>query len=151
MNTKAEKWLVVRFIVGALLIASIWPVRYLAAPLWSVSVVNDDLRPMSAMNVRLIYQNYSVENSSHEITLITDRNGRVQFPAQYGRASLLNLLYYSGLSATAGVHASFGWHAGVFVFGDGYSGDAVNGLYIADWRGAPGFIHSTIVARKRSH
>jgi hypothetical protein len=120
--------------------------HYLASPRWDVWVVTNDGKPLAVINVRLVYQNYSSEGQSHEVTLKTDENGRVLFPAQYGSASLLQRLVYTVCSDGAGVHASFGRHAYVFVFGDGYEGNAVTGKYVADWRGTPESMESRIVA-----
>ena len=69
------------------------------------------------MTVRLSYQNYSLEDESHEMDRITDQRGQVTFPAQTIHASFLRRCYYTVLSARAGVHASFGPSASVFAFG----------------------------------
>ena len=139
---------VVVVLASVLLIVSLLPMRYLASPRWDVWIVTDDGRPLAGINVRLVYQNYSTEGQSHEVTLRTDENGRVMFPAQYERASLVQRLFYTASSAGAGVHASFGRHAYVFAFGDGDEGDAVTGKYVTDWHGTPESMQSRIVARK---
>jgi hypothetical protein len=122
----------------------------LAGRVKSDSVVTDDGLPVASTNVRLVYQNYSAEGQSHELTLTTDENGRVLIPAQYERACVLQRLYYTVSSAGAGVHASFGRHAYVFAFGGGYEGNAVAGKYVTDWRGTPDSMDSRIVAKKTS-
>jgi hypothetical protein len=140
-----------RVVVGlasVLLIISLLPIRYLASPRWDVWVATDEGKPRAGISVRLVYQNYSAEGQSHEVTLRTDENGRVLFPVQYGRASLLQRLVYTVSSAAAGVHASFGRHAYIFAFGDGYEGTAVTGKYVTDWRGTPESMESRIVVRK---
>jgi hypothetical protein len=142
----ARRLLVV--LASVLLIVSLFPMRYLASPRWNVWVVTDDGRPLAGINVRLVYQNYSTEGQSHEVTLRTDENGRVTFPAQYERAVLVQRLFYTASSAGAGIHASFGRHAYVFAFGDGFQGDAVTGKYVTDWRGTPESMQSRIVVRK---
>jgi uncharacterized GH25 family protein len=76
---------VVGIAATVVLIIAIWPMRYLAAPRWSVVVVTDDGQPLASANVRLSYRNYSAEDQSHELTLKTDESGRLLFPAQYGR------------------------------------------------------------------
>ncbi len=124
--------------------------HYLASPRWDVWVVTDDGKPLTGVNVRLVYQNYSTEGRSHEITLKTGEDGRVLFPAQYGRASLFQRAVYTVSSAGAGVHASFGRQAYVFVFGEGYEGSAVTGKYVTDWRGSSESMESRIVASKTS-
>jgi hypothetical protein len=138
-------------IVAAVLIIIIigfWPMRYLAAPRWSVAVVRDDGQPLANTNVRLVCQNYSAEGRSHELTLITDENGRVLFPEQYERICVLQRLYYTVSSAEAGVHASFGRHAYVFAFGGGYEGNAAAGKYSTEWSGTPDSMESRIVVKK---
>jgi len=96
--------------------------------------------------VRLVYQNYSVERTSHEITATTDKNGSVEFLPQYERASALGRLFYTASSTAQGAHASFGRHAHVFAFG-AFEGDAVTGQYVTDWQGQPASLESRIVAR----
>jgi hypothetical protein len=130
----------------ALLIAVAWPTRYLASPRWEVWVVKDDGQPIPQVNVRLVYQNYSAEGESHEVTLKTDANGRVLFTQHHERACILQRLLYTTSSAMAGVHESFGRHAHVFAFGNGYEGTAMIGNYVADWRGNPDSMQSKIVA-----
>jgi hypothetical protein len=122
--------------------------RYLAAPRWIVIVVTDDGQPLANTNVRLVYQNYSAEARSHELTLTTDENGRVLFLAHYEKVCVLQRLYHTVSSAGAGVHASFGRHAYVFAFGEGYEGNAVSGKYVTDWRGTPDSMESRIVVSK---
>jgi hypothetical protein len=139
---------VVVILASVLLIASLLPIPYRASPRWDVWVVKDDGKPRSGISVRLVYQNYSAENQSHEVTLRTNENGHVLFPAQYGRASLLQRLLYSVSSAGTGIHASFGRHAGVFAFGNGYEGTAATGQYVTDWQGTPESMESRIVFRK---
>lgn len=132
----------------ALLIAGAWPMNYLASPRWDVWVVKDDGQPIPQINVRLVYQNYSAESESHEVTLVTDDTGHVVFPQVYERACLLQRALYTMSSAGAGVHASFGRHAYVFAFGGGYEGSALIGNYVADWQGNPDSMQSKIVASR---
>jgi hypothetical protein len=124
------------------------PIRYLAAPQWDVWVKDEARTPLAGLHVRLTYENYSAESESHEITLVTDQSGHVAFAPQYRAACMLKRAFFMTSSPMQGVHASFGNHAGVFVFGGGYEGDAVAGLYIADWTGSPNKMTSTIIARR---
>ncbi len=135
--------------IGAVVLLSVavWPTSYLASPRWEVWVVKDDGQPIAQINVRLVYQNYSAEGESHEVTLRTNENGHVVFPPAYERACLLRRALYTMSSAGAGVHASFGRHAYVFAFGGGYEGSAVIGDYVADWQGNPDSMQSKIVAK----
>jgi hypothetical protein len=108
-------------------------------------------KPLAGLNVRLDYKNYSAESDSHEITLVTDQSGHVTFPSQYGKASLIRRAFYASASAVGGAHASFVDHAFVFVFGNGFEGDAVTGAYITDWTGSPTEMASSVVARSTKH
>jgi hypothetical protein len=105
--------------------------------------------PLAGVLVRLTYENYSAESDSHEITLTTDGNGYVLFPQQRKWTIPLLYLFHTAASATGGVHASFGRHATVFIFGRGYEGDAVRGKYVTDWDGSPAEMKSLIVARRQ--
>jgi hypothetical protein len=95
-----------------------------------------------------VYQNYSGEGTSHELTLTTDENGHVLFPKQYGKACIFQRLFYAASSAMAGVHASFGRHASLSAFGDGYEGFATTLNYVTDWSGSPETMTSKIVATR---
>jgi hypothetical protein len=134
---------------AAVLVIFLWPVSYLASPRWDVQVVDENGKPRTGANVRLVYQNYSVEGNSHEITLQADDHGQVSFPPQYLRATLIQRMLFAASSATAGVHASFGRHAHVFAFGDSYEGEAVQDNYVVDWRGGPESMNSKIVAKSK--
>jgi hypothetical protein len=139
---------VVVLLASVLLVVSLFPVRYLASPRWDVWVVTNEGKPLAGVNVRLVYQNYSAEGQSHEVTLKTDESGHALFPTHYESAPLLQRLLYTVSSAGAGIHASFGRHAYVLAFGGGYEGNAVTGKYMTDWRGTPVSMESRIVASK---
>jgi hypothetical protein len=134
-------FILVCFVIGLI------PMRYLAAPQWDVWVRDEKGMPLPSLNVRLSYENYSAESESHEITLVTDKAGHVEFPSQHRAASLLQRVLYTACSSLGGVHATFGNHAFVFVFGGGYDGDAANGHYVADWTSSPTKMTSTIIAK----
>jgi len=91
---------------------------------------------------------YSVEGESHSEVLRTDENGHVLFEPHYPKASIYQRTFYTLSAARTGVHASFGRHASVSVFGarGGYIGSSVNGNYIEDWHGSPASMQSKIVA-----
>jgi len=59
-------WLWRSLIVGILLLAALLPVTTLAAPDWSVCVVNESNRPVPGVLVRESYQNYSAESGGNE-------------------------------------------------------------------------------------
>ncbi len=130
---------------GAMLIAlSLIPIPYLASPAWDVSVVDETGQPVEGITVRLSYQNYSAERRSHEEDRITNERGIATFQRRESSASILQRLYSTGLSAAAGVHASFGRHAWVFAFGHGLEGTATSGQSVTDWTGNPDHMESRI-------
>jgi hypothetical protein len=135
-------------LVAVALLSGLYPVRYLAAPRWEVWVVDEAGLPLSGVNVRLSYENYSAESESHEITLATDSKGHVLFPDQHGSAFLIQKVFHTLGAALGGAHASFGQHAYVFVFGRGYEGTAVSGEYVTDWSGSPAEMDSKITAKR---
>ena len=133
----------------AILIASfLVPLPYLATPKWSVHVVDEAGRPLAGMTVRLSWENYSVENASHEQDLASDQNGNVVFLPHRSSATLLGRIFYTVLSSMALAHASYGPHASVFAFGKGREGEAVERDMVTDWNGTPDDMHSQIVARQ---
>ena len=138
-------------LVGAIVLALLLiPIPYRACPTWDAWVVDETGRPVPGMTVRLVYQDYSAESRSHEVNRVTDERGHVVFTAQLSSASILRRCYYTGLSATAGAHASFGRHAWVFAFGKGLEGTATTGQIVADWTGSPYHVESRIVAAVRN-
>lgn len=126
------------------------PVKSPGCPAWDVWVTNQSGQPVSGVTVRLTYQNYSAEQESHEIDAITDVHGHAAFSAQTISASLGRRIVATLLSARAGVHASFGPHASLFVFGNGLEGFAIDKQnLVVDWAGKPGHMESRIVVSPR--
>jgi hypothetical protein len=99
------------------------------------------------MTVRLVYQDYSAEDRSHEAEATTDAHGHVAFPARTLTASLGTRVAQILSSATEGAHASFGLHASVFAFGNGVEGFDYNELThnAVDWTGSTGHMTSRMV------
>jgi hypothetical protein len=139
--------------LGLVLALALVPFASPNCPDWTVTVVDKQGQSIPGLTVRLSYQNYSLEDESHEMDKITDQRGQVTFPAQIIRASLLRRCYYTLLSARAGVHASFGPAASVFAFGEGMEGSAVDpkrGI-LTVWRGTPSRMQSRIVVNRRNN
>ena len=132
---------------AAVFVLLLVPLPYLASPEWTITVTDEMGHPMSGMLVRLNYQNYSVENNSHEQDLYTDANGQVVFPTRKKAASTLSRCYYTAMSAMAFVHASFGSSAYVNVFGRGREGSIISDGVMYFWTGHPDHLSSIIVAR----
>jgi hypothetical protein len=143
---------IVAGLAAAILLAALWPISSPATPLWKIWVVDESGHPVEGALVSLSWQNYSAEDEGHEQDLRTDQNGYVAFPPKTLEASVLRRMIQTIVSATAGVHASFGPHAYVDAFGaDGLAGEAVSGKYVTDWTGAPPEMQSRIVLKPRPH
>jgi len=140
-----------RWIIGVaaafVVIAGFWPTTYLASPRWEVWVVTEDDKPLPRANVYLVYENYSAEDTLHQVNLTADENGYAVFPPNYGRTFFFQRVFYTLSSARATVHASFGRHASVWAAGNGRKGDATTGRFITDWQGSPKVMQSRIVAK----
>src|SRR5258708_4939394 len=126
-----------RIFVAIVFVLCVIPIPYRAAPDWKVWVVDESGKPFPGMTVRLEYENYSVESTGHEEDQTTDEQGYAQFKGRRRWATTLQRCFYTGLSAMALAHASFGLHDWVFVFGKGLEGDALSGKYVTDWTGQP--------------
>ena len=134
-------------VVGAALavvVALSIPLPYQACPCWDVLVVDASGNSVPGMTVRLSYQDYSVERSSHEEDRTSDSQGRASFPERisrraYGSRAAGEVL--SGLSQ--GVHASFGRHAFAMAFGHGLEGSDL----LTDWTGEPNHMSSKITVK----
>jgi len=62
---------------------------------------------------------FGIESTGSAVSLTNSHlaageNGHDLFPQQYDKACIFQRLFYTGSSALAGVHASFGGHAYVF-------------------------------------
>jgi hypothetical protein len=125
----------------------IWPVTTAQCPTWEVWVVDESGRAVPGMTVRLTYQNYSAESEDHYEDRQTDANGYVVFQPRSLRAVVARRLLATTRSAMAGVHASLGPHAWVWVFGKGLEGVAVNDGHVTDWTGTPSRMTSKVVAK----
>jgi len=137
----------IRIFVAIVFVSTLIPIPYRAAPDWKVWVVDESGKPVPGMTVRLEYENYSVESTSHEEDQWSDQQGHAHFKARNGWAPTLQRCYYSALSAMAFVHASFGPHDSVFAFGNGLEGYALTGAYITDWTGQPVLMESHIIVK----
>ena len=140
----------IRIVVAIVFVLTLIPIPYRATPDWKVWVVDESGEPVPGMIVRLDYQNYSVESTSHEENQRTEQ-GYAHFKERRGWASTAQCCYHSALSAMAFVHASFGTHDSVLAFGNGLEGYALTGAYITDWAGEPVLMESHIVVRPVKH
>lgn len=126
------------------------PITSRNCPAWDVWVVEEGNQAVSGMTVRLTYQDHSAEHHSHQTDAITDAQGHVAFIARTVTASVGYRAIAVVLSAMEGVHASFGPHATVFVFGKGLEGVAISDQnVVVDWTGEPSHMTSRIVVSPR--
>ena len=131
-----------------LAITCLIPQRYLASRDWKVKVSDPSGNPLRNVTVRLSFENYSVEDTSHEEDQLTDANGYVHFSERRRWTMLLLRAFYTLKSASALVHASFGPHAYVFAFQNGLEGFVVAPLgYDYDWTGRPSHVESSITLK----
>jgi hypothetical protein len=132
-------------LVLSLLLLALLPNPSLAAPEWDVVVVDEHDQPIEGITVRETWQNFAVEKQLLIANRQTDANGRVTFPAQRARYSMLRQL-----AGTLRAAVSFNMHGGydaynhswIFVIGNGVFGTAN-----IDWKGAPPHVESRIVAK----
>jgi len=142
----------VLFILAVLaILGSLFPIPHLASPEWTVTVVDEAGKPLQAMTVQLNYENFSVEETSHEQALTTDATGTVTFPPHRLAATTRARVYYTARSATALAHASFRPNAYMNAFGNGREGSAKTGGVITFWTGHPDHMESTIVAKRQKN
>jgi hypothetical protein len=66
-----------------------FPFEQIIAPDWTVTTLDAAHRPMSRITVREVWQQYSLENASHEEDLLTDSNGQVHFPRRTCRSNFV--------------------------------------------------------------
>ena len=129
----------------AIIVAAGWPVTSLETPRWEVWVVDENGKPLEGMTVRLCYQNYSAEAVGHEQDLYTDATGHVVFPARTITVSLFNRAIGVVRAAQQGVHASFGPHAYVFVFGRGREAFVTSSGVVPHWTGKSAEMESRFI------
>lgn len=123
------------------------PIPYTAAPTWDVWVVDANGAPVSGRTVWLSYRNYSAEATGHEVDLVTDPRGHVQFPKERDMAMAGSFVVNTVRSAMAGVHASFGRSAYVFALGEALDISEGEDNKVNFWHGTPQAMTSRFLAR----
>ena len=96
------------------------PFPHLLRPDWDVWVVDEHGNAVEGMTVRVVYQDYSLESTSHEETHTTDGSGHTRFGAKstVSTAGAHVVGAIRSISET-GFHAGFGRYAYLVVFGKG--------------------------------
>ena len=109
---------IVRFGALALLVTAFVPVPQIVAPDWKVTTLDASHRPIRGVTVREVWQQYSLQASSHEEDRTTDNKGEVFFARRthwstfIGRvAGCIRQIWQTGINASCGPHSylvSFG-------------------------------------------
>jgi hypothetical protein len=79
--------------VGIVVSLSLIPIPYTAAPQWSFHVVDEAGRPLPGVTARMTWENYSVENVSHEQDMVSNQDGDAVFPSRRAFASLVRRIF----------------------------------------------------------
>lgn len=105
--------------VGVILLAALLiPTESVVVPIWSVVVIDTNGKPIEGINVRQVWQDYSVESRSHEEVIVTGKDGKASFPERKVSASTLaRILGPVRNVLSTGVHASFGPSSWLVVWG----------------------------------
>jgi hypothetical protein len=119
----------------------LYPFKTTVVPMWRFQVVNEAGDPLPVVQVRQVWQHYTVETSSHEEESVTDENGYVTFPERTVRASILQRVLGFIVKLPAFIHASWGPHSYVIVLAGpdylnlgSYDGDGPLPERIEVWR-----------------
>lgn len=75
-----------------LLLILLYPFKTTTVPEWNMRILDDAGAAVRGIRVTEHWQNYLLEASGHEDSLLTNEEGRVGFPARNIRASLLGRL-----------------------------------------------------------
>jgi len=133
---------------AAVLILSLFPFQQTVAPKWEVTTLDANRRPLSGITVREVWQQYSLENLSHEEDRLTDTNGQVNFPRRIYRSNFVTR-FFSCVQQVArlGVHASCGPKSYLVAFGKGV--DTMDWVDLSQEEGsASNWQRSTLVLKR---
>ena len=127
----------------------LFPFPQTIAPEWTVTTLDAEWRPLANITVREVWQQYSIEEESHEEDRVTDAHGRVQLPRRVQGISVARR-WIGCLSQLArhGVHASCGANSYLVVFGNGV--DTMDWANPEEEEGLPGlWQRSTLVLKRK--
>jgi hypothetical protein len=111
---------IVRVAAAVLLAILLIPVPQTVAPDWTITTLDTAHRPLTGITVREVWQQYSLEDSSHEEDRITDHRGEVHFPRRKQWISIAGRLFGCARRISGdGVHSSCGPHSYLVAFGKG--------------------------------
>lgn len=107
-------------VAAAVLAIAFIPVPKIVAPDWTITTLDAARRPLTGITVREVWQQYSLEDSSHEEDRLTDIRGEAHFPRRTEWNSIGGRLFGCARQiSSAGVHASCGPHSYLVAFGKG--------------------------------
>ena len=111
---------IVRVGAAVLLAGILIPLPQIVAPEWTVTALDSAHRPLAGITVREEWQQYSLEESSHEEDRLTDEKGEVRFPRRKQWTSIAgSFIGCARQVAELGVHANCGAHSYLVAFGRG--------------------------------
>lgn len=95
-----------------------FPVPQIVAPDWTITTLDAARRPLTGITVREVWQQYSLEDSSHEEDRLTDIKGEAHFPRRTEWTSIAGRLFGCARQIVgSGVHASCGPYSYLVAFG----------------------------------
>jgi hypothetical protein len=96
------------------------PMPQIVAPDWTVTTLDATHRPLKGITVREVWQQYSLENSSHEEDRLTDDKGEARFPRRQKWTSVVARFFGCARQVVSGgVHGSCGPRSYLVAFGKG--------------------------------
>lgn len=107
-----NRWSIALVVALVVIAASAIPRPVAVAPEWKLTLVDETNKPMPGISVEESWQHYSLEESPHGETRLTDRNGTTVFPERMYRSSpLWRFVGCVRQIAQSAVHASCGPHS----------------------------------------
>lgn len=96
------------------------PLPQTVAPNWTITTRDASRKPITGITVREVWQQYSLERSSHEEDRLTDIKGDVHFPRRTYWISVVGQFFGCAREIGGlGLHASCGPHSYLVAFGKG--------------------------------
>ncbi len=110
----------VRVIAVSVLVALFIPIPQTIAPDWTVTTLDATHRPLKGITVREVWQQYSLENTSHEEDRLSDDKGEARFPRRQRWTSVGARFFGCAWQIlSGGVHGSCGPRSYLVAFGKG--------------------------------
>lgn len=109
---------VLRISCVVLLATAILPLPQIVAPAWTVTTLDSTHKPLRGLTVREVWQQYSIDTSSHEEDRLTDDNGQARFSRRTHWSTFIGR--FAGCIrqlARTGIDASCGPNSNLVVFG----------------------------------